>query len=1112
KSQSDDAATPASEGALPADEVAPAPEESQSDDEAAPASEEALPTDEVAPAPEESQSDDEAAPASEGAQADDEAAHTPGDTPTDAQAPEQTEAPSTEESPLTDVEITESDIAVTPVPQSKGLRLGGSIIFATVIGIFLISWYLAKFFAKTWRMQDHKGQYFVVLFSFLIALFSTIYGLLGHRMNLGIDLRGGSILVYEVTQKDSDDPADEGRVATGEKTIDAQTMDDLKHVLAERINQGGVREIQIQALGGNKEIMVTIPEADEAEVARIERKINEAGQLKFRILASTNAPEEKELIDIARRPDLAKTYEIRLPEPIGKDRIIIGGTWVPVDPTMVEDLRTMPDVITRESPISRSDAGAERDEGVASGVEVLVLELTDLYDVYGRHMARVNKSIGERGEPELQFEMNRDGAERMKHLTDRYKQGTERTRGRQLGIILNDSLYSAPAISNKIESRGVITFGSNLSEESVRRINRDVDDLLKVMKSGVLPAQLSDEPVTRMLTGPTLGEDTIRSGVNSVILGGIAVVVFMVTYYGFGGLVASFAVFMNLLLLMMVMLSLRAAFTLPGLAGLVLTIGMAVDANILIYERIRDELSGGATLRMAIRNGFSRAFTAIFDSNITTMLTAIILYAVGSEQIKGFGLTLFLGVLFNMFTATYVSRVIFETAERQGWIGKRCVYPFLPGLKPFPKTNIPFMSYKKGMISLALAVVLIGFVGLVARGKGIFDIDFVGGVQIQALFNEPKQIGELRSSLEQLPDLSVSKLSLEKDHTGNKVPDGCCFSISTSTPPDIDSEQYLAQVETIVEEAFGDTLVTGSFGFSDLRTEEVPVPGSIDNEMKNAVLINVSVEPAQAREVVAGYYSDRLESFLRERDVASLNIKVESVDPEDPKGTNVHNEWRIVFDTDDENLVEAFSQKVAEQVNGRPIFESSQVIGSSVAGYARMQGVVAIIGSLIIMIVYIGVRFKKLVFGFSASVALLYNVLCVLGFLALSKWLAPYLGFLGINEFKIGLPTVAAFLTLIGYSLNDTIVLFDRMREICGKNILVNEEIVDQSINQCLSRTILTGMTTLFVSLVLYALGGAGIHTFAFAMSLGIVVGTFSTMFIASPCLLWLLKTPSKKK
>ena len=218
----------------------------------------------------------------------------------------------------------------------------------------------------------------------------------------------------------------------------------------------------------------------------------------------------------------------------------------------------------------------------------------------------------------------------------------------------------------------------------------------------------------------------------------------------------------------------------------------------------------------------------------------------------------------------------------------------------------------------------------------------------------------------------------------------------------------------------------------------------------------------------------------------------------------------MVFDTEDQAAAGDFVKMVTEEINDKPSFESSQMIGSSVAGYARMQGILAILGSLFCIIVYIGVRFKKLVFGFSATIALIHDVLVVLGLLALSKWLAPYLGFAGVNEFKIGLPTVAAFLTIIGYSLNDTIILFDRIREVCGKNATIDKEIVNRSINQTLSRTILTSLTTLFVALVLYFFGGGGIHTFAFAMSVGVLVGTYSSIFLASPVLLWLLK--SKKK
>ena len=233
-----------------------------------------------------------------------------------------------------------------------------------------------------------------------------------------------------------------------------------------------------------------------------------------------------------------------------------------------------------------------------------------------------------------------------------------------------------------------------------------------------------------MVTGPTLGADTIAKGKNALLWGGVLVLLFMIAYYGYGGLVAAFAVFLNLVLILASMIAIRAAFTLPGLAGLVLTVGMAVDANILIFERIREELQGGATLRMAIRNGYQRALSAIVDSNVTTMLTAGILYLVGSEQIRSFAVTLFLGVLFSMFTATYVCRIIFQSCEKAGWLTKNCVNPIIPGLKPFKAPNFDFFTYAKKFYKISIAIIVIGLVAVCARGKGIFDVDFVGGVEI----------------------------------------------------------------------------------------------------------------------------------------------------------------------------------------------------------------------------------------------------------------------------------------------------------------------------------------------------------------------------------------------
>ena len=1056
----------------PAENAAPAPAEKQAEN-APEATEMTLPA-ETAPA--------ETAPADNNAPAENAPA-------ADAQTEE---LPDAAENPIIE--------AAPAAPVEKKDHKGSIMIFGAVFLIIVAAYLFSVFFAKVWRMPDYQAKYFIVLFCFLAALCSTIFGLVGHRMNLGIDLRGGSILVYGVSPTVSD-TASEAEIKENEgKTITAQEMSELKAALTRRINPAGVKEIAIQELGNNAEIKITIPEADEAEVARIERRINSAGQLKFRILVSTDSPEEKELIDLARSPENANAYEIRLPEPIGKDRIILGGTWTPIDPTQVQEFLSRRDAVIREAPQLSQSA---KDEGVTKGYEALVLDLTDLYNVYGKHMARVQEGVGDRGQPIVRFEMNTEGAERMKHLTDRYRAGADRARGRGLGIVMNDSLYSAPEIRAKIERNGEITMGGDdMSAESRERIQKDVRDLILVMNAGVLPAKLTDRPVTKMLTGPTLGEDTIQKGKNSIMWSGILVLAFMIAYYGFSGLVACFAVLMNLLLIMAVMLSLRAAFTLPGLAGLVLTVGMAVDANVLIFERIKEELNGGATLKMAINNGFQRAFTAIFDSNITTMITAVILYSVGTDQVKGFAVTLFLGVAFSLFTATYVSRIIFETSEKLGLIGKRCVYPILPGLKAFGRTSFDFMSKKSVAISFSAILILIGLAAVFVRGKGIFDIDFVGGVEVQTIFNQPQSIADIRSKLKEFPDLSVSNLSLSKDRAGNDVQENCCFTISTSCPPKEDAEAYRTRVEKELREAFGESLRHGTLavGASTKGTKNVA------GEDIATIITELKVDPPVAQEVMIGYFDDELPAFLKEKGLAEL--KFEMKNPELNIGTrdNPFADWTVEMETGDETLAKELADRVAHQVSNMATFESSQTIGSSVASYARMQGILAILGSLIFIMLYIWFRFKRAVFGLSAVVALVHDVLITLGMIALSVWLAPMLGFMGVSEFKIGLPTVAAFLTIIGYSLNDTIILFDRIREIRGKNTVIDADIINLAINQTLSRTILTSLTTLFVALVLYFFGGGGIHTFAFAMVVGVITGTFSSIFIAPPVMLWMLR------
>lgn len=989
--------------------------------------------------------------------------------------------------------------------QTKANTLKSGFFVLKVILVFVICFLIGTYFSKSIRMPERQSAYTLILFCTIGATFATWYGISHHRLNLGIDLRGGSILTYEVKPNADAKGAEiktEKKSAGGREGITNQQMGELKSAIMKRINPSGVREISIQELGNNTEIKITIPEADEAEVKRITNLINSTGQLKFRILASRSAPEEQEMIQLAEK---SQDWTIVLPKPAGKNGMILGGTWVPVDPTQ-HDIIGRSDIVYRQTKKAKDATKPAADQYV---YDVLLLDLTADYRVDGSHMASVREGMGETGDPQVYFNMKAEGAKPLQKVTNHYKEGADRRSGRPLGIVMNDSLYSAPSINDTIAKSGVITFGRDLTADSRSRIQKEVRDLIQVMNAGVLPAKLSDEPKSRMDTGPTLGADTIEKGKNSIIWGGSLVLVFMIAYYGFGGVVASFAVILNLLLIMTFMLGLRAAFTLPGLAGLALTVGMAVDANVLIFERIKEEINNGATLHMAIRNGYQRAFSAILDSNVTTMLTAVILYAVGTEQIKGFAVTLFLGVGFSLFTATYVCRVIFETCERKGWIGRRCVYPILPGLKPIGRTNIDFVKKQKVAFIIANILVLIGIIGVIARGKGIFDIDFVGGVEVQTIFKQPQAIGDIRSKLKELPDLSVSNLSLSKDQFGNPVKENTFFSICTSCDPHVEADVYRVQVEDKLKAAFGEVLQFHSFQYKIVGTEDVPVAGSVDKKTNKQILLEVTLNPPMTGVVIKDDIEKSKDAVLAGRkasksDIENLTVEVLSDTPDDAAAT-----WKLHLNTTDEKLVHEFMDKVVKDINERPVFEASNTVGSSVAGYARTQGLFAIFASLVCIIFYIWGRFSKVVFGISSVIALVYNVLIALGALAVSSWLAPLPGMdvLGVSEFKIGLPTVAAFLTIIGYSLNDTIVLFDRIREIYVRGTNMTVELVNKSINQTLSRTLLTSITTLFVAAVLYFFGGASIHTFAFTMCLGIIFGTLGTIFVASASLLWFMKS-----
>lgn len=1018
------------------------------------------------------------------------------------------------------------------------------MMLAVALAVIVVPVFLGSWLARTWRMPDHGWKISLILFA-LLAGSSIVY--FGWPPKLGIDLSGGTKLIYDVLPNRAEPDA----------TID---MDKLISAISRRVNPQGIFEVSIRPYGPDQ-IEIIIPEADNREDARrIEEKISAAGTLEFRILADTRDPRDDRAIEIAQRDPYTDEVRSATGELLAR--------WVPMSAKAAAQFGEGRTFVTREN---------ERGQR-----EILVMQ--DRYNVNGDYLDTVRAGFDERGRNAVHFTFNASGARRFGGLTgSNLPDPTNPNFTRQLGIILDGTLDSAPSIQSTITDNGQISGDFN---------DQEVRDLVDVLRAGQLPAQLSEKPALSQTIDATLGPDTIRKGAISMLASVVVVMVFMVVYYRFAGVVACMALLTNVLLTLAVMITIKAAFTLPGLAGLVLTVGMAVDANVLIYERIREELNRGAALRMAIRNGFDRAMTTIIDSNVTTILTAIVLYVIGSAEVKGFAITLFVGLSLSMFTATFCARVVFEIAERRGWITE------LKMMRIIGATNYNFLAWARPAMIASLVVIAVGLLAVMDRRASLLNIDFTGGTQVTLLFTEPQRIADIRSVLdehrEDLPDASVNYVSFEGEERGLRI------ELNTS-------QQDQEIVRQRVQELFGQSLETQHLEVQDvaaipeqgtaesapadaqsnratpiqslaaelaehwrrqtLQSEAEPLllaqadaaadpPAAADESASDVTstepVADESIEADTAPESAATPAGDAAAPADQQPATPTINliyaggtqarlVFYDAVDydtlradieksfagtPEEGLRFELYNldserrsagrskEWELrvarprdaADKAEQPQRVQAALNQLGARLASEPYFPSITSFGGKVARSTQEQAIYALAASLILIVAYIWIRFQKVIFGLAAVVALVHDVLVTLGALALSAYLAPYLEFLMIDPFKIDLPIVAAFLTLIGFSLNDTIVIFDRIREVRGKSPDLTADMINTSMNQTLSRTILTSLTVFVTVLILYIWGGQGIHGFAFALLIGVVAGTYSTIFIATPTLLWLYK------
>jgi SecD/SecF fusion protein len=489
---------------------------------------------------------------------------------------------------------------------------------------------------------------------------------------------------------------------------------------------------------------------------------------------------------------------------------------------------------------------------------------------------------------------------------------------------------------------------------------------------------------------------------------------------------------------------------------------------------------------MAIRNGFGRAMSAIVDSNLTTIISGIVLFYIGTDQVKGFAITLVLGILTSMFTAIFVARLIFDIAERRGWIKQ------LRMMHIFSKPNFDFLRLRWIMLVGSWTLIGIGMIAAYFRGSQLLDIDFTGGSSVTFTLNDKDKmsLADVRNVLVKtdLADKNLLIVGRGDKNTG--------YTVDTS-------EQEVDKVKGAIVKEFGDKLKRYSLEFQGLK----PVADADFTGTEAKLLVNAGPEYADEKGMTHDALEDQIVLALAKQ--GHPGVRVTLTNPEHRTGSSVRlPQWTARFTGLDEAETRGVLEHLQTELQNTPLFPLANTIGGRVSANMQFQALLATSISIVAMIIYLWLRFHKPAYGIAAGVALIHDVLMTIGMIALSYYIVeavPALAHaLRIDSFQINLTIVAALLTIIGYSVNDTIVTFDRLREIKGKTPRLTAKMVNDSINQTLSRTILTVFTVFIVVVVLYLYGGAGLHSFAFAFLVGVVVGTYSSIYVASPVLLWL--------
>jgi SecD/SecF fusion protein len=708
--------------------------------------------------------------------------------------------------------------------------------------------------------------------------------------------------------------------------------------------------------------------------------------------------------------------------------------------------------------------------------------------------------------------------------------------GRQMAVILDDEVYTAPSINSQISGSGVIE--GNFSDQEINYITR-------VLSHGSLSAKLSKRPISQDIIAPDKGIDNLRRGLYSGVIAFLVCGGFMIVYYFGCGLLSVIALLLNALLVVASMAFLDAPFTLPGIAGIVLVFGQAIDANVLIYERMREELQRGMDLRTAVRLGYEKALSSIVDGNVTTLIVCVVLGFTGTQEIKGFGITLGIGNAMTLFTQLFITRLVFAwLVERTGIWRKASMLPIaVPAIDRMLTLRVDWMRFRYLFMGFSLVLSVLCVAMIFVQGGDMLDSQFRGGTKVTVQLKETAPGKRLLKSREDVQDLV--KEAAAKDASDSALQAMQYAAVVLKNPdeanPSLSSEfQFkttIADAESVqkaIIKSLGPLLdaqpelkFTGS-DRAEARVAPVypivdPVIGSnfdmpslqerLPDFVGGAAIVLDNIAPPVSVESL----NARLRQFRSQpdfTDAAGRAQRVIRLAGTDAEATSVV----ILVKDPDIATYEGNDRKWSEQVRDvewrlvrtsltqTTTLASVESFSSEIAATFRAQAIIAVLLSTVLVIIYVWVRFGSFRYSMAAIITTLHDCLVAVGVIAFAEVLYDFspgvATTLGIMPFKFDLNILAAVLTVLGYSLNDTIIVMDRIRETKGKLHHANRRIINESINKTISRTVITSGTTLIASFVLYLYGGEAVRGFAYSLTAGVLVGTYSSIAVAAP-LVW---------